>query len=140
MEKATLVEAKWLTLDDPVRPEISAYFRVTKNREMYYEGSPLKPCAVICVAYGNIIPISNEELKNLEPGDVAIFYTVWASGVKPAAGRNIVIDIWEMLKERGACQRYVTMSPKTDMARKFHLRNGAVLIAENEETNNFEYK
>ena len=36
--------------------------------------------------------------------------------------------------------RYVTLSPKTEMARKFHLRNGATLLKENEFTFNFEYR
>ena len=34
----------------------------------------------------------------------------------------------------------VTLSPLTDMARKFHLRTGAVEIQVNEDTQNFEYK
>jgi hypothetical protein len=33
----------------------------------------------------------------------------------------------------------VTLSPKTDMARKFHLKNGAKIFRENEETVNYEY-
>ena len=36
--------------------------------------------------------------------------------------------------------RYVTLSPKTEMATKFHLDNGAILLSENELTLNFEYK
>ena len=139
MKKATLTEAKWLTYDDPVRSEIDAYFKVTENREMYYTGTRDNPHAVLCVVYGNTIPTTIEELLNLEYGDIAVFYTVWTYGIVPAAGRNIINDVWSMLKERGLCNRYVTMSPKTYMARKFHLRNGAVLIAENKETNNFEY-
>jgi hypothetical protein len=139
MKKATLTEAKRFTLDDPVRSEIDAYFKVTENREMYYTGTRDKPHAVLCVAYGDTIPTTIEELKNLKYGDIAVFYTVWTYGIVLGAGRNIIIDVWSMLKERGTCRRYVTMSPKTHMACKFHLRNGAVLIAENKETNNFEY-
>jgi hypothetical protein len=55
------------------------------------------------------------------------------------AGRNIVFEALDLAKERGMTQ-FVTMSPKTDMAEKFHLSNGATLLAENESTNNFEYK
>ena len=33
----------------------------------------------------------------------------------------------------------ITMSPKTDMARRFHESNGAVLMQENKHTNNFAY-
>ena len=32
------------------------------------------------------------------------------------------------------------MSPKTEMAMKFHLSNGAILLRENKETYNFEYE
>ena len=46
----------------------------------------------------------------------------------------------DLLKGQHSNNRYVTMSPKTEMAMKFHLSNGAVLLRENEETNNFEYK
>ena len=35
--------------------------------------------------------------------------------------------------------RYITMSPKTKMAKDFHLGNGAILLQENRNTNNFEY-
>jgi hypothetical protein len=35
--------------------------------------------------------------------------------------------------------RLVTLSPLTEMAEKFHLRNGAKLIQKNETTQNFEY-
>jgi len=32
------------------------------------------------------------------------------------------------------------LSPLTEMARNFHLRNGAIEVQVNEETQNFEYK
>ena len=54
--------------------------------------------------------------------------------------RQILFDTMDLLKGQHTNNRYVTMSPKTEMAMKFHLSNGAVLLRENEETNNFEYK
>lgn len=48
------------------------------------------------------------------------------------AARDIIQKTWRF-------KRLVTLSPKTDMAMKFHLSNGAKLIAENLTTNNFEY-
>ena len=36
--------------------------------------------------------------------------------------------------------RLITLSPLTEMARNFHLRNGAVELQVNEKTQNFEYK
>ena len=56
------------------------------------------------------------------------------------AGREIIFNIVDYLKEhKPNVKRYVTLSPKTEMAKKFHLRNGAEWIGENETTNNFEY-
>ena len=45
-----------------------------------------------------------------------------------------------MIKKIKSFNRLVTLSPLTDMARKFHLRNGAVELQVNETTQNFEYK
>ena len=45
-----------------------------------------------------------------------------------------------MIRETYRFKRLVTLSPKTDMATKFHLSNGAKLISENMLTNNFEYE
>ena len=74
----------------------------------------------------------------MKPGDHSIFYTVWST--KKGAGRQIIISALEHLKTKfSPTQRYITMSPKTEMAKKFHLKNGAILFQENEETNNFEY-
>ena len=36
--------------------------------------------------------------------------------------------------------RLITLSPLTDMAYKFHSKNGAKLIRVNENTQNFEYQ
>jgi len=36
--------------------------------------------------------------------------------------------------------RFVTLSPCTEMATRFHLKNGAVLLNKYEEFQNFEYK
>jgi hypothetical protein len=36
-------------------------------------------------------------------------------------------------------KRFVTLSPKTEMAKRFHLKNGAIVFRENEETVNYEY-
>jgi hypothetical protein len=35
--------------------------------------------------------------------------------------------------------RFVTLSPKTNMARRFHLKNGAIVFRENDDTVNYEY-
>lgn len=141
MKKATPSEAKWLCRDDPVRPELRGQFRSTKHREMYYTGETEvgKVKAVICTAFVNKIPTTVDELLKSSEGKIAVLYSVWSYKMVPKAGRDIVFEVLNMCKERG-CTKFVTMSPKTPKARRFHENNGAVCIAENEETDNFEYK
>ena len=70
-------------------------------------------------------------------GDIAIAYTVWAK--KRGGGKAIVNEVYKMIKKSHHLNRLVTLSPLTDMARKFHIRNGAKELQVNEETQNFEY-
>ena len=68
----------------------------------------------------------------------AVFYTVWS--YKPGAGREIVNGVAELIKkQRPYVKRFVTLSPLTEMARKFHIKNGAKLIAKHHDCQNFEY-
>ena len=55
---------------------------------------------------------------------IAVFYTVWS--YKPGAGRQIVNGVAGRIKtQRPWVKRFVTLSPLTEMAEKFHLKNGA---------------
>ncbi len=141
LKKCSLEQAIAYTPHDPVRPNIPANWRVSGANEMYYTngswGEIDKPNAVLCMSNLKAIPKDEGELMSLGFGDIAIFYTVW-SNVK-GAGRDIIFKVWDMLKERKTNRRYVTLSPKTEMAMKFHLSNGAKLIATNDTTYNFEY-
>ena len=143
-----LQKVQKITKDDPVRPNIPSEFRVSKGREVYalFEdqfaefAEPLikDPLAVICVAYTNDVPTTEQELEKYtqEDGSIAIFYTVWS--YEKGAGRQIVFDTAKKLVDKGV-ERFVTLSPPTEMARKFHLKNGAVVLKENKETVNYEY-
>lgn len=134
LEKVGKNLAKKLCEDDPVRKNIPYGWRVDgPNREMFH----LEEEAVICVAHLEAIPITEEELMSFGWGTFSIFYTVWSK--EKGLGRQIIVDTWNLLKGQHFNNRYVTMSPKTDMAMKFHLKNGAILLQENPETNNFEY-
>ena len=135
LEKAGLELAKKLCEDDPVRKNIPYEWRVNSpKREIFH----LEEKAVLCVAHLNAIPTTEEELMSFEWGQFSIFYTVWSK--EKGLGRKIIIDTWNLLKMQHTGNRYITMSPKTEMAMKFHLKNGAILLQENPETNNFEYK
>ena len=134
LEKVGKNLAKKLCEDDPVRKNIPYDWRVDgPNREMFH----LEQKAVICVAHLEAIPTTEEELMSFGWGTFSIFYTVWSK--EKGLGRQIIIETWNLLKGQHFNNRYVTMSPKTEMAMKFHLKNGAILLQENQETNNFEY-
>ena len=134
LSKAGIDLAKILCEDDPVRKDIPFDWRVQDvKREVFH----FEERAVLCVAHLNDIPTTEKELMEFEWGTFSIFYTVWSK--EKGLGRKIVLDTWELLKSQHPNNRYVTMSPKTEMAMKFHLSNGAILLQENETTNNFEY-
>ena len=149
---AKLVELKECnTAEDPVRPELDNDFRTGYGRKIYgvkYKG---EIHAVMCFAYTNKIPTSVEELEKLSTdaflqsamrdqniGQIAIAYTVWSK--KKGGGKLIVKEVFKKIKKSNHLNRLVTLSPLTEMATKFHLRNGAKLLQINETTQNFEYK
>lgn len=123
---------------DPVRPHIDHYFRITENRKafaLWYNDE--KPAAIICCAFCEDVPADEDELDLA--GTVAVFYTVWS--YERGAGAEIVFDAVDWIKaNKPEIDRFVTLSPPTEMARKFHLRNGAEELRINPNTVNFEYK
>ena len=135
LQKVGIDLAEKLCESDPVRKNIPFNWRVVDcRREMFH----LEEKAVICVAHLNGIPITEKELLSFEWGCYSIFYTVWSS--ERGMGRKIIEETKNLLQSQHFSNRYITMSPKTEMATKFHLKNGAILLQENQTTNNFEYK
>ena len=149
---AELIELKECdTSKDPVRPELDNDFRTSYGRKIYgvkYKG---EIHAVMCFVFTNKIPKTVKELDLLSQdaflqsahrgqkvGKIAIAYTVWST--KKGGGKLIVKEVFKIIKKSNHLNRLVTLSPLTDMARKFHLRNGAVEVQVNESTQNFEYK
>ncbi len=125
--------------DDPVRPHIPKSARLSDGRQVFVLEDNGEISAVICVAYTDKVPIDEFELKefNSFDGNCAIFYTVWS--YKKGAGRLIIQRVSDHLKKRGWIKRYITLSPLTEMAEKFHTRNGAKLINKGDKCQNFEY-
>ena len=76
--------------------------------------------------------------RNKNVGKIAIAYTVWSK--KKGGGKLIVKEAFKKLKKSNHLNRLVTLSPLTDMARNFHLSNGAKELQVNKETQNFEYQ
>ena len=139
------------TNEDPVRPELNNEFRTNYGRKIYgvkYKG---EIHAVMCFAFTNKIPKTVKELDLLSKdaflqsvrrdqrvGQIAIAYTVWSK--KKGGGKLIVKEVFKKIKKSNHLNRLVTLSPLTEMARNFHLRNGATEVQINEGTQNFEYK
>ena len=137
--------------EDPVRPELDNEFRRSYGRKIYGVKYKDEIQAVMCFAFTNAIPKSVKELdlmskdaflqsahRDQNVGKIAIAYTVWSK--KRGGGKLIVKEVFKLIKKSNHLNRLVTLSPLTEMARKFHLSNGAVEVQVNEETQNFEYK
>ncbi len=149
---AELIELKECEISkDPVRPELDNFFRTSYGRKIYGVKYKDEIHAVMCFAFTNKIPKTVKELdlmskdaflqsatRDQKIGRIAIAYTVWSN--KKGGGKLIVKEVYKMIKKSNYLNRLVTLSPLTDMARNFHLRNGAIEIQVNEETQNFEYK
>ena len=135
---------------DIVRPEYDVEFRISEDREVFAWGRSLIPyqvySALCCVAYCNEIPINMEQLTeysiNHSPyrGDIAVAYTVWNCSNTKGSGRSLILALQKHFKQDTRIQRLVTLSPLTEMAKKFHLSNGATLLSTNPESYNFEYE
>lgn len=135
--------------DDPVRPHIPADWRIENGREVYalYEDQYAEEApvdfegarAVICVAYTNGVAYSEKYMDEMtENANTAMFYTVWS--YDKGAGREIVLKVANHIKEtRPDISRFVTLSPLTEMAERFHLRNGAMFLDKYTDCQNFEY-
>lgn len=126
--------------DDPVRPELDMKYRLMYGREVYAIEEDEKIKAVICVAYSKIVPkkLCHLNLFARKDGNIAVFYTVWS--YEKGYGRNIVFAVRDEIKNKNLrINRFVTLSPKTQMAYDFHTKNGAVLISSNETSDNYEY-
>jgi hypothetical protein len=130
--------------DDPVRPELDLDFRLSPGRTVYALTEDGEYKAAICIAYCNDVPTTVKELDKLSQAtingthsSIAVAYTVWSK--KPRAGRKIIMDLIEIIKKDDTIRRVVTLSPKTAMAKKFHLNNGAFVLQLNTETDNYEY-
>lgn len=136
----------WVS-NDPVRPNIPTYQRYGHNRGIFFltENTHSAPFAVACCAFIGEIPRAESDLMDdWDEFGVAVFYTVWnavSNEASKGAGRVIINKALNHIRWfKPFVKTVVTLSPKTEMARKFHLSNGATTYRENEHTINYEYK
>ena len=129
-----------LLRDDPVRPEIPVERRVNANSRIYVLRDGDQTRAVTCVKFLNPVPAAVDDLVySVESATTAVFYTIWS--YVAGAGRELIVEAQRSIEaELPNIQTFVTLSPKTEMARRFHLKNGAGIYRENSDTINYIYK
>lgn len=127
-----------LIANDPVRPHIPFEWRTSNGRSIYVlENENQQIDAVICVAMMNEVPTCEKDMDFVGE-KVAVFYTVWS--YSKGSGREIVLETAKNIKKTSPkTTRFVTLSPITEMATKFHLKNGANFVAKHLDCQNFEY-
>ena len=129
-----------LIKDDPVRPEIPPEQRVNANSKIFVlKDDNNQPLAVTCVKFLDKIPAAVDDLAEAAVHtNTAVFYTIWSYAA--GAGRTLIEQAQaEIRREHPEVETYVTLSPKTEMARRFHHKNGAETYRENETTVNYLY-
>ena len=127
--------------DDPVRIGLTYKERVKRCREfLKIVNEDGKPEAAICITYCTKVPVTLPEMFEVtdSEGTIAIFYTVWS--YKKGAGRTIINKAVDYIKQNNKnVKRFVTLSPQTEMAKRFHLNNGAITLSNNARSDNYDY-
>ncbi|MEY2973124.1 MAG: hypothetical protein RI886_901 [Pseudomonadota bacterium] len=129
-----------LVNQDPVRSNIPFEQRVGPGRSIYLLKEESSPYAITCLSFQRDIPKSEDQLfvNNQDP-TVAVFYTIWS--IVPGYASLLINTALTHIKTNNLkIKQFVTLSPKTEMARKFHIRNGARIYQENETSINYEYQ
>ena len=129
-----------LIYQDPVRPNVPHVDRIGANKDIFvFRDEDDKVKAITCVSYQSSIPTKESELfETTDNPSIAVFYTIWS--YVPGAGRLLIFDAVRHIKEsKPEITRFITLSPKTEMARKFHHKNGATTYRENADSVNYQY-
>ena len=128
--------------EDPVRPELDTAFKTSPGRGVFgLKGEDGKWKAFMCYARTSLVPKNVEDLVvyTCLDGPYIIPYTVWS--YEKGAGRAIINEVlWMVKNTEDHYGRVITLSPPTEMAERFHSRNGAVVFRRNAEFVNFEYE
>ena len=126
--------------DDPVRPHLE---KLGAGKQVYVLDDL---SAVICIAYTNSVPTDEKQLEYYtqaacqdgQHGSIAVAYTVWSN--KTGAGKDIIFAVRDLFLADPRINRLVTLSPKTEMAKRFLRKNGARVLNDNADSYNFEYQ
>lgn len=125
--------------DDPVRPHIPLEQRINEAAEILLLKAGEEILAATCLQWLTEIPKNEEDLKTVSNSkNVAVFYSIWS--YSPGAGSALIRQAAEwILKEHSEVRDIVTLSPPTEMARRFHTKNGALVHQTNETSVNYQY-
>jgi hypothetical protein len=128
-----------LIKDDPVRPHIPLEQRINDAAEILILRAGDEVLAATCMQWLKDIPQDEQDLIDMpKDHNVAVFYTIWS--YSPGAGQALIKAAAEwLLGEYKDITNIVTLSPQTEMARRFHHKNGAVTLRENATSVNYEY-
>jgi hypothetical protein len=128
-----------LIKDDPVRPHIPLEQRINDAAEILMLKAGEEVLAATCMQWLKDIPEDEQDLLDIpKDKDVAVFYTIWS--YSPGAGQSLIKQAAEwLLKDYPSIKAIVTLSPQTEMARRFHHKNGATTYRENETSVNYKY-
>jgi hypothetical protein len=123
--------------DDPIRPELNLWWRLNKGREIFGLFDPqLK--AVVCIAKMLYVPKDIYNVRDsIGAGRIMVAYTLWS--YEKGYGSKLIYYLKQEAQNQHM-KRLVTLSPLTDMAKNFHLKNGAIELRTNKRSRNFEYK
>jgi hypothetical protein len=126
--------------DDPVRPHIPLSQRINDTAEILILKAGEEILAATCLQWLKDIPEDEDDLvENVDNSkDTAVFYTIWS--YSPGAGATLLKQAAEwILGEFKDVKSIVTLSPQTEMAKRFHLKNGATIHKENPTSVNYKY-
>jgi hypothetical protein len=125
--------------DDPVRPHIPLEQRINDAAEILILKAGEEILAATCLQWLSDIPANEQDLISMgKDKHTAVFYTIWS--YSPGAGAALLKQAAEwILGEFKDVKDIVTLSPQTEMARRFHLKNGATIHKENPTSVNYQY-
>jgi len=126
--------------DDPVRPHIPLEQRINEAAEILILRAGEEVLAATCMQWLKDVPKDEEDLKSMDKDRaVAVFYTIWS--YSPGAGATLLKTAaeWLLKDYADSIMSIVTLSPQTEMARRFHTKNGATVHQENATSTNYKY-
>ena len=125
--------------DDPVRPHIPLEQRINDAAEILILKAGEEILAATCMQWLKDIPKDEQDLIDMpKDQNVAVFYTIWS--YSPGAGQALIKAAADwLLKDYKDIVNIVTLSPQTEMAKRFHIKNGATVHRTNETSVNYKY-